>query len=65
MNKVFIFVIRGLLILTIVGFNSYRVYAEESASILKQMKTLQKDIKTLEKAVYSQSTTRTSGTGDL
>ena len=32
----------------------YKIYAEESQSILQQLEILQKDIKTLEKAVYNQ-----------
>ena len=44
------------------GSNLY-VYGEEgdTQSVLQQLQILQKDIKTLEKAVYNQSSTRTSG----
>ncbi len=46
----------GYLILFVVfaNFNSFKVYAEDVSQLLQQLETLQKDIKTLEKAVYSQ-----------
>ena len=46
----------GYLVLFVVfaNFNSYKVYAEDVSQLLQQLETLQKDIKTLEKAVYSQ-----------
>ena len=42
------------LIFILIIFASYKVYAEDTESILQQLQILQKDIKTLEKAVYSQ-----------
>jgi len=45
------------LIFILFSFNSYKTYGEESQaveSILQQLQILQQDIKTLEKAVYSQ-----------
>ena len=65
MNKILIFFLKGLLIFFFISFNSYQTNAEETDSILNQIEALQQDIKTLEKAVYSQSTTTSSGTGDL
>ena len=43
-----------LLILIIINFVSIKSYSEESDSIADLLETMQKDIKTLEKAVYSQ-----------
>ena len=46
----------------LISFNSYKVYGEEIESVLKQLKVLEQDIKTLEKAVYSQGVTTSSST---
>jgi len=57
MNKILVYLTKALLILILFSFNSYKIYGEESQeteSILQQLQILQKDIKTLEKAVYSQ-----------
>ena len=57
MNKILVYLTKALLILILFSFNSYKTYGEESQetkSILKQLQILQEDIKTLEKAVYSQ-----------
>jgi len=54
MNRTIIFLVKILLIFILINFYSYKVYAEETEVILEQLQTLQKDIKTLEKAVYSQ-----------
>ena len=54
MNRIFILSIKILLIFILTIFYSYKIYADETDSILKQLQILQKDIKTLEKAVYSQ-----------
>ena len=49
------------------SFATYDIYGEEeeTKSILQQIEILQKDIKTLEKAVYSQPSTGTSSSGEL
>ena len=67
MNKIFVSLTKVLLILTLVSFNSYEAYGvEEKESIfLQQLQVLQKDIKTLEKAVYSQPATGMSNSGEL
>ena len=66
MNKTFIFIIKTLLIFILVIFTSYKVYGEEeSESILKQLQILQEDIKTLEKAVYSQDVKSASNVEEL
>ena len=57
MNKIFSFTIKIFLVFFLISFHSYNVYSEEEKSILKQ---LQEDIKTLEKAVYSQGVKTTS-----
>ena len=49
----------------LISFNSYKVYGEEIESVLKQLKVLEQDIKTLEKAVYSQGVKTTSSSSDL
>ncbi|SVE63514.1 uncharacterized protein METZ01_LOCUS516368, partial [marine metagenome] len=65
MNRTLTFSIKILLIFTLIGFYSYKVYAEEEESILKQLQILQEDIKTLEKAVYSQDAKSTFDTENL
>ena len=60
MKRIFILSSRILLIFIIAIFYSYKVYADETESILKQLQVLQEDIKTLEKAVYSQDVKTTS-----
>ena len=62
MNKIFSLTIKILLIFSLISFYSFKVYAEETEVILKQ---LQEDIKTLEKAVYSSDVKTTSSTGSL
>jgi len=62
MNRVFAFSIKMFLIFTFVSFYSYKVYAAEMETVLKQ---LQEDIKTLEKAVYSQDVKTTTSSGEL
>ena len=52
------------LILILLSFAPYKIYAEEEEAVLNQLEILQNDIKTLEKAVYSQDVT-SSVSGDL
>ena len=54
MEKILVFLNRAILILVLIAFSSFKTYGEESESVLQQLKILQKDIKTLEKAVYAQ-----------
>ena len=54
MNRIFIYLTRVSLIFTLIIFTSYRVHAQDTELILQELQILQKDIKTLEKAVYSQ-----------
>jgi len=67
MNKTFVSLTKVLLILTLVSFNSYEAYGEEEKDsiFLQQLQVLQKDIKTLEKAVYSQPATGMSNSREL
>ena len=66
MNKILDSLTKVLLILILFSFYSYKVYSEEeSSSILQQLEILQKDVKTLEKAIYSQPTTGVTNTSDL
>ena len=57
MNKILITLVNLVVILIFISFGSNKTYGEEDESILTQLETLQKDIKTLEKAVYSQNVT--------
>ena len=63
MNKILIYLTRVSLIFTLIIFASYRVYAQDTELILQELQILQKDIKTLEKAVYSQPGTGMSSSG--
>ena len=54
MNRILTSLAKILLIFILISFYSYKVYAEDKQIILEQLQILQKDIKTLEKAVYSQ-----------
>ena len=67
MNKIFVSLAIVLLFLTHVSFNSNEAYGEEEQDsiFLQQLKVLQKDLKTLEKAVYSQPTTGMGSSGEL
>ena len=58
MDKILNYSIKVLLILLLIGFIPYKTYGEESESTLQLLQDLQKDIKTLEKAVYSQDIKR-------
>ena len=63
MNRILIYLTRVLLICTLIIFSSYRVHAQDTELILQELQILQKDIKTLEKAVYSQPGTGMSSSG--
>tara|TARA_Y100000590_G_scaffold468215_1_gene650023 strand:+ start:571 stop:1542 length:972 start_codon:yes stop_codon:yes gene_type:complete len=54
MIKIFFNTLKVFLIIIFIGFNFSKVHGEEMESILNQLETLQQDIKTLEKAVYSE-----------
>ena len=62
MQRFFLLSIKIILIVLLINFYSFKVYAEEIETILKQ---LQEDIKTLEKAVYSQDLKTTSTGSEL
>lgn len=63
MNRFLIYLTRVSLIFTLIIFASYRVHAQDTELILQELQILQKDIKTLEKAVYSQPGTGMSSSG--
>jgi len=63
MNRFLIYLTRVSLIFTLIIFSSYRVHAQDTELILQELQILQKDIKTLEKAVYSQPGTGMSSSG--
>ena len=62
MNRIFSLPIKVLIIFSLISFYSFKVSAEEEETILKQ---IQEDIKTLEKAVYSQDIKTNNSSGEL
>ena len=54
MKKALVSLTKILLISTFVSLIPYKTYGDETGSIVQQLQILQKDIKTLEKVVYSQ-----------
>ena len=64
MNRILIHLTRVPLIFILIIFASYKVHAEDTELILQQLQILQKDIKTLEKAVYSQPGTGMASSGE-
>jgi tol-pal system protein YbgF len=67
MNKIISFLTKLLLIFTLINFYSipFKANAEEAESTLELLQILQKDIKTLEKAVYSQGVKSTFDSEEL
>ena len=65
MNRIFVLSIKILLIFILASFYSYKAYADETDLILKQLQILQEDIKTLEKAVYSEGVKTTLSNTEL
>ena len=53
MNRIYILTTKLLLIFILAISFTYKLSADETDSIIKQLQILQQDIKTLEKAVYS------------
>ena len=53
MKKILVYTVNTFLILFFISINSYKVYGQELESVLQQLEILQKDFKTLEKAIYS------------
>ena len=65
MRKILIYSFKAFLVLIFVSFNSYTVSGQELESVLQQLEVLQKDIKTLEKVIYSQDVTGTNSNIEL
>ena len=65
MRKILIYSFKAFLVLIFISFNSYTVSGQELESVLQQLEVLQKDIKTLEKAIYSQDVTGTNSNIEL
>jgi len=65
MNNKIILSIKILLISSLIIFQPYKVYAEEEESMVYQLEILREDIKTLEKAVYSQDIKNVSNVTEL
>jgi len=59
------FLTKILLIFVLFVSYSHKIYAEEEEDILKQLEVLREDIKTLEKAVYSEGVKTTSNNAEL
>jgi tol-pal system protein YbgF len=57
MHKILKDSLKVFLILFFLSFSCFKAYGDEMETILKQLESLQNDIKTLEKAVYSQDVT--------
>jgi len=57
MHKILKDSLKVFLILFFLSFSYFKAYGDEMETILKQLESLQNDIKTLEKAVYSQDVT--------
>ena len=62
MVRIFSFITKTFLVLYLVSFCNFKVYAEDIEIVLQQ---LQEDIKTLEKAVYSQNANSAFSTNEL
>ena len=61
MNQFFNFLAKIILVFALTFFTIHKTYAEEeNESLLQQVELLKKDIKTLEKAVYSKDSTNSS-----
>ena len=60
MHKILKNSLKVFFILFFLSFSYFKAYGDEIETILKQFESLQKDIKTLEKAVYSQDVTTSS-----
>ena len=54
MRKILKNSLKVFLIFLFISFSNFKVYGDEVEEILKKIESLQNDIKTLEKAVYSQ-----------
>jgi len=65
MNKKIIFSIKIILIFIFINLSLTKVYAEENETMLDQLISLQKDIKTLEKAVYSKDNSVKSSSSSI
>jgi len=65
MKKALVSLTKILLISTFVSLIPYKTYGDETEKILQQLQILQKDIKTLEKAIYSQDVTGTNSNIEL
>ncbi len=65
MNKILYLVAKIFFIFSLFSFFSFKSYAEDTESILIQIQALQKDIKTLEKAIYSKDIQTTTNKVEL
>ena len=65
MHRIITFSFKTFLVFALISFSSLKAYAEDTQIILEQLQTLQRDIKTLEKAVYSQDVKTTFDNEDL
>ena len=65
MGKILVYSFRIFFVLIFISINSYKVNAQELETVLQQLEILQKDIKTLEKVIYSENTVGETSSLDL
>ena len=65
MNKFSINLYKLIFVISFIALVPLQAFSEEEISMFEQIQILQKDIKTLEKAVYSQGASATSGSSEL
>ena len=65
MRNIFINFLKILLVLILINFYSFKANSEDINSIVEQLQILQKDIKTLEKAVYSKDINNSYSSSEL
>jgi len=65
MDKILIFFTRASLVFILAITFSYKAYGDDIDSLVQQLQVLQEDIKTLEKAVYSQGVSTSSISSEM
>ena len=65
MRKIIFYSINIFIVLILINTYKFKAYADETESVLNQLRILQNDIKTLEKAVYSTDDKMISNAGSL
>jgi len=65
MRKILVYSFKLFFVLIFICFNSYKAYGQELESVLQQLENLQKDIKTIEKVIYSENSAGDTSTLNL